>query len=787
MKRQSSRLVPALLAAALLLLAGPAEAQFLAPPRGLNTLTGRTLSFGYLNALRRATGTTAERMAALNYDGVDVVLLAFATLNANGTLTMSGNAAAYRTGLLANAHARSKSVLFSVVGNANFEIVAANASLRQTLANSVLGLLEQYGFDGVDFDWEWPNTAQERDNFTLMMEAVHTTVKSRSPNYIVCFVQGPGFWLAGTDWSAVSAFSDFCFMICYDWKNPANGPIRKPGSVQFLGLSGGQIEASGKGAIDFAVAAGYPIGRIILGMPFYGSNVVSWFNAAPTWETDRAGFLAAIDGDSREVLIDGGWHTSPDCVKRKMDALLDPRTSALGNAATVRGVGFWEFGHEDTSNPQLSSAIAAWRTGDRSVTGPAPPALAGTTVLIPHGPGWRYYDSIAAPAATWKDRTFNDSTWRLGASPLGFGDGDESTVVDPVTSRITTYFRRGFSVSSPASIGSLALRLVRDDGAVVYLNGTEVFRTNLPTGAVTSSTFANSSISTGAEENFQALVTELAPSLLVAGTNVLAVEIHQSGINSSDISMDAELVASARVEPVLVPSHSWWRFSDSATPPPANWITPGFDDSAWAAGRGRHGYGNDGEWTPLTFGANAAAKPLAAWFRHAFTLTGADRFGSLRVRLQRDDGAAVFLNGIELFRDNLPEGALTATTRALVSQSGADEQAWWTWILPADALKEGRNVLAVEVRQFAPDSSDLGLDMELTGIVHPPLDAARSGSQLILTTSAAFPNWMLESSASLAGPWNPVTTAPTLSGGMLRYSLPMPAGRQFFRMERIGD
>src|SRR5688572_19324158 len=177
-----------------------------------------------------------------------------------------------------------------------------------------------------------------------MMAAVHTAVKARSPNYIVCFVQGPGFWLAGTDWAAVSAFSDFCFMICYDWKNPANGPIRKPGSVQFLGLGGGQIEASGKGAIDFVVAAGYPIDRIVLGMPFYGSNVVSWFNAAPTWETDRAGFLAAIDGDSREVLIDGGWQTSPDCVKRKMDALLDPRTSALDAAATVRGVGFWEFG-----------------------------------------------------------------------------------------------------------------------------------------------------------------------------------------------------------------------------------------------------------------------------------------------------------------------------------------------------------------------------------------------------------------------------------------------------------
>src|SRR6188768_3747257 len=133
--------------AAWMLSAVQVEAQFAAPPRGLNTLTGRQLSFGYLNALRSATGTTAERMAALNYDGVDVVLLAFATLNADGTLTMSGNAASYRAPLLTTAHARSKSVLFSVAGNSNFEIVSASAPLRQKLANSVLGMLEQFGFD----------------------------------------------------------------------------------------------------------------------------------------------------------------------------------------------------------------------------------------------------------------------------------------------------------------------------------------------------------------------------------------------------------------------------------------------------------------------------------------------------------------------------------------------------------------------------------------------------------------------------------------------------------------
>src|SRR5262249_39538750 len=154
------------------------QAQFAAPPRGLNTLTGRSLSFGYLNALRSATGTTAERMAALNYDGVDAVILAFATLNSDGSLVLTGNAANYRSALITNAHAHSKSVLFSVTGD--FGTVSSSAPLRQALANSILAMFEQYGFDGVDFDWEWPNTAERRNDFTAMMQAVHAAVKARN-------------------------------------------------------------------------------------------------------------------------------------------------------------------------------------------------------------------------------------------------------------------------------------------------------------------------------------------------------------------------------------------------------------------------------------------------------------------------------------------------------------------------------------------------------------------------------------------------------------------------------
>ena len=112
---------------------------------------------------------------------------------------------------------------------------------------------------------------------------------------------------------------------------------------------------------------------------------------------------------------------------------------------------------------------------------------------------------------------------------------------------ITTYFRQTFNVSDPSLFQSLTLSLVRDDGAVVYLNGTEVFRTNMPTGTIAYNTTATSAI----EETTD--TTSVNPALLQAGSNVLAVEIHQANGTSSDISFDA---AARRID-VNAAAHAW--------------------------------------------------------------------------------------------------------------------------------------------------------------------------------------------------------------------------------------
>ena len=173
------------------------------------------------------------------------------------------------------------------------------------------------------------------------------------------------------------------------------------------------------------------------------------------------------------------------------------------------------------------------------------------TVLVSKGATWKYFAQGTLPAATWATTAYDDSAWPSGPAQLGYGDGDEATVVgygpDAANKYITTYFRRSFTVADPSLYQSLALSILRDDGAVVYLNGTEVYRTNMPAGAVAYATSASTAVS-GADETTTFYNAVVSASTLVAGTNVLAVELHQSGGTSTDISFDLQLLGSTGVQ-----------------------------------------------------------------------------------------------------------------------------------------------------------------------------------------------------------------------------------------------
>ena len=173
------------------------------------------------------------------------------------------------------------------------------------------------------------------------------------------------------------------------------------------------------------------------------------------------------------------------------------------------------------------------------------PSPAGAGTIVPRGSEWKYLDDGSNQGTAWRVRAFNDSSWSSGLAELGYGDGGEITPVgygsDANNKYITTYFRKLFTVADPAAYGTLVLTLLRDDGAVVYLNGTEIRRDGLPGGEITYTTPANITVSGADETTFYP--SNVSAALLVAGTNILAVEIHQVNGPSSDISFDLELKA----------------------------------------------------------------------------------------------------------------------------------------------------------------------------------------------------------------------------------------------------
>jgi hypothetical protein len=175
--------------------------------------------------------------------------------------------------------------------------------------------------------------------------------------------------------------------------------------------------------------------------------------------------------------------------------------------------------------------------------------------LISSNSTWRYDVSATVPTALWKTNTFNDVVWTNGLSPLGYNDANASldcaTVLEyggvPSSRYITTYFRNSFRVINPSVVTGLQMNARINDGAVVYLNGREIWRYNMPGGAITNTTLASQALS-------PTLWTSavLATNGLILGTNVVAVEVHQASASSSEMVMDMSLTALVNVQVPIV-------------------------------------------------------------------------------------------------------------------------------------------------------------------------------------------------------------------------------------------
>lgn len=252
---------------------------------------------------------------------------------------------------------------------------------------------------------------------------------------------------------------------------------------------------------------------------------------------------------------------------------------------------FYRFGSQDTDptdyehslDPRLvgggvhpSATLLTLGDGGGNGGGPS------TTYYIESGDTWRYLADGSNQATAWRQTGFDDSSWDTGPSQLGYGDGDEATDVgfvdvDPNTGgtqkNATTYFRKTVDIEDPSVFENFTLNYVFDDSIVIYVNGNEVVRENLPLNP------AFDQYATGSSGDNADLSTTLLSSAFVAGINTIAAEVHQNGSGSSDVSFDLSLTGNPpgaaggethRSEPIVI-TEPGWLFSRSYNDSTGEW------------------------------------------------------------------------------------------------------------------------------------------------------------------------------------------------------------------------
>ena len=155
--------------------------------------------------------------------------------------------------------------------------------------------------------------------------------------------------------------------------------------------------------------------------------------------------------------------------------------------------------------------------------------------VILEGDEWSYLIPSEQPDASWISPMFDDDGWAVGPSGFGYGDGDDNTEVASGT--LSIYIRRSFSIVSMAEIESAFLDIDFDDGFVAYLNGVEIARSTVngepPVFNGGSSGLHEAALYSG--NNPEQYEISLEP--LREGDNLLAIEVHNESVTSSDLSL----------------------------------------------------------------------------------------------------------------------------------------------------------------------------------------------------------------------------------------------------------
>lgn len=187
-------------------------------------------------------------------------------------------------------------------------------------------------------------------------------------------------------------------------------------------------------------------------------------------------------------------------------------------------------------------------------------SISAQTKIIKSGDEWLFYDSSNTAPENWQ-KPNETKNWNSGPTPLGYGDSAVLTTIhygdNPEEKHISKYFKKVFTLDDPYKYLVYSLNVIRDDGVVIYLNGREIMRNNMPEGIITDDTKANSLIvNSEAEEYIHKKL--LLPDDFLIGVNTLSVRVHKARKSSVDCIFDLELIGdnNANILPFLIKERS---------------------------------------------------------------------------------------------------------------------------------------------------------------------------------------------------------------------------------------
>lgn len=156
-------------------------------------------------------------------------------------------------------------------------------------------------------------------------------------------------------------------------------------------------------------------------------------------------------------------------------------------------------------------------------------------LFFEQGSTWKYLDDGSDQETAWQQLGFDDSQWPVGEGHMGFGEGDETTLL--TSGYITYYFRKVVDIPDASLLENVYFNIVHDDGAVAYVNGVEVLRSALmPSGEINYLTGTTTFIPNDVENDFWSYLVD--KSFFQDGENIITIEIHNQQVSSSDISFD---------------------------------------------------------------------------------------------------------------------------------------------------------------------------------------------------------------------------------------------------------